>query len=104
MCLPQLYSNVALHSYDHVRFTNLDGYNLPEAVGGASPFAMGLNALVTRNVANYVRKFKVCGKWKDYDLEEYAKVGRVPDGSMMLNMLVRASLDRMSALDSFTYF
>ena len=76
---------------------------MPEGIGGASPFSMGLNALVTRNVSGYVKVFKVCGKWKDYDLEDYAKIGRVPDGSMMLNMLVRAAIDRMPALESFTY-
>ena len=103
MCLPQLYSTVSLHSYDHVRFSEVDGRVVPEGIGGASPFSMGLNALVTRNVSAYVKNFKVWGKWKDYGMEEFAKVGRVPDGSMMLNMLVRAALDRMPSLESFTY-
>ena len=101
MCLPALYSNVSLPSYDHVRCSKVD--NRPEGSGGSSPFCMGLNALITRNVTGYVKKFKVFGKWKEYDLEESSRMGRVPDNSMMLNMTIRAAIDRMSALDTFTY-
>lgn len=64
---------------------------------------MGLNGLVTRNVAGYVRKFRLWGEFKEYDLEECAKVGRVPDGGMMLNCLVRAALEKMGVLESFRY-
>ncbi|MCJ1479381.1 hypothetical protein MMC13_008066 [Lambiella insularis] len=101
MCLPTLYANVSLHSYDYIRYSDVD--NRPEGSGGASPFSMGLNALVTRNVAGYVKKFRVWGKWKEHDLEECAKVGRVPDSSMMLSLLVRAAIDRMPALEAFTW-
>lgn len=38
---------------------------------------MALNAIVTRNVAGYVKRFRVYGTWKEYDLEECAKVGRL---------------------------
>ena len=62
---------------------------------------MGLNALVTRTVANYVKDFEVCGQWVELGYEEHAKVGRVPDGAMMLNLLVRAALDRMGMLSGF---
>ena len=101
MCLPILYANVSLHSYDHIRYSEVD--NRPEGSGGASPFSMGLHALVTRNVAGFVKRFRIWGKWKEYDLEECANVGRVPDSSMMLNLLVRAAVDRMSGLESFRY-
>ena len=101
MCLPALYSNVALHSYDYIRYSKVD--NRPEGSGGASPFAMGVNGLVTRNVAGYVKKLKVWGNWKDHDMEECAKVGRVSDGNMMLNMSIRAAIERTSALESFMY-
>ena len=67
----------------------------------SSPFSMGLNGLVSRNVAEYVRRFGVCGEWKEHELEEYSKVGRVPDASMMMNTLVRVAIERMGALDSF---
>ena len=101
MCLPALYADVSLHSYDHIRYSELD--NRPEGSGGASPFSMGLNAIVTRNVTSYIKKFRIWGKWKEYDSEECARVGRVPDSSMMLNLLVRAAVDRMSALETFRY-
>lgn len=64
---------------------------------------MGLNGLVSRNVAGYVKSFEVCGEWKEYELQEHARVGRVPDGSMMLNTLVRAAIERMAVLVSFRY-
>ena len=101
MCLPALYADVSLHSYDYIRYSEID--NRPEGSGGASPFSMGLNAIVTRNVTGYIKKFKAWGKWKEYDLEECAKVGRVPDSSMMLNLLVRAAVDRMPVLETFRY-
>ena len=69
----------------------------------ASPFSMGLNGLVSRNVAGYVRNFEVCGEWKEHGIQEHAKVGRVPDESMMLNTLVRVAVERMAVLDSFRY-
>lgn len=101
MTLPQLYSNVALHSYDYIRYSPLTGR--PEGCGGGSPFSMGLNGLVTRNFAGYARKFRLWGELKEYDLEECAKVGRVPDASMMLNCLVRAAVEKMGVLESFRY-
>ena len=101
MTLPQLYSSVSLHSYDYIRYSQTDGR--PEGCGGPSPFSMGLNALVTRNTAGYVRKFRLWGNWKEHELEECARVGRVPDGSMMLCSLVRAVIDRMGVLNSFRY-
>ena len=67
----------------------------------ASPFAMGLNGLVSRNVAGYVRDFEVTGDWKEHDVEEYWKAGRVADDNMMLNTLVRVAVERMAVIDSF---
>jgi len=69
----------------------------------ASPFSMGLSGLVSRNVAGYVKTFEVCGEWKEYELEEHSRVGRVPDASMMLNSLVRVAIERMPVLQSFRY-
>ena len=68
-----------------------------------SPFSMALNGLATRNVAGYVKQFKVHGEWKDYEVEERSRAGRVPDGSMLLNSLIRVALERMAVLDSFRY-
>ena len=62
---------------------------------------MGLNGLVTRNVAGYVKNFEVCGEWKEHALEEHARVGRVPDETLMLNSLVRVAVEKMEGLDNF---
>ena len=99
MCLPNLYTNVKLKSYDHIRFSNETAR--PEGCGGGSPFAMGLNALVIRPIAQYVRTFEVAGRYKEVGVEDHAKLGRVSDGGMMVNILVRTAIDRMTALDSF---
>ena len=101
MTLPQLYDTVSLRSYDYIRYSNK--YGRPDGFGMASPFSMGLNGLATRNVAGYVRKFRMYGEWREYDVEECAKVGRVPDGSMLLNSLVRVVVEKMGVLDSFRY-
>lgn len=68
-----------------------------------SPFSMGLNGLVLRNVTAYVRKFRVRGEWKDNELQENSSIGRVTEGSMMLNTLVRVAVEKMPILDSFRY-
>lgn len=67
----------------------------------ASPFSMGLNGLVSRNVAGYVKAFRVCGEWKDHDGSEYSKVGRVTDASMILSSLIRVAIEKMAVLESF---
>ena len=98
MTLPQLYSRVTLRSYAHIRY-GLD--ERPEGCGSASPLAMGLNGLISRNLAGLVRSFKIGGDWKEYDLEEFTRVGRIPDNSMMLNMVIRMAVEKMEKLDSF---
>ena len=99
MCLPNLYASVVLRSYDRVRYSPETAR--PEGCGGASPFTAGLEALVTRSVARYVREFEVWGTYKEIGSEDHARVGRVPDGGMMLNILVRTAVDRMAELRSF---
>ena len=99
MCLPNLYARVTLRSYDRIRYSPETAR--PEGCGGGSPFAMGLHALVTRPVARYVKHFEVGGAYRERGSEDHARVGRVPDGSMMLNLLVRTALDRMPQLESF---
>lgn len=99
MTLPSLYTNVSLHAYDYVRYSPHDGR--PEGCGMASPFSMGLNGLVSRNVAGYVKAFRVYGEWKDHDGPEYSKVGRVTDATMILNSLIRAAIEKMTVLDRF---
>jgi hypothetical protein len=97
MALPQLYSSLTLTSYDKIRYRG----EQPEGIGSASPFTMGLNAIITRSYAPLVRSMTLRGEWKEHELEEHARVGRVPDSSMLLNIAARAAIDRMTNLESF---
>ncbi|CAG7929279.1 unnamed protein product [Penicillium olsonii] len=97
MALPQLYRNLTLTSYDKIRYRG----EQPEGIGSASPFTMGLNAIITRSYAPLVRSMTLRGEWKEHESEEHARVGRVPDSSMLLNIAARAAVDRMTNLDSF---
>lgn len=90
---------MTLTSYDKIRYRG----DQPEGSGSASPFTMGLNAVITRPYATLVRLFTLRGDWKDQELEEHAQVGRVPDSSMLLNIAVRAAVDRMTNLESFSW-
>lgn len=98
MTMPRLYEHVTLRAYSEIRY--VDGR--PEGYGSGSPFAMGLNTLVSRNFNNYIRKFRVLGNWREQDTEDY-RHGRVPDSSMVLQVAMRAAIDRMTSLDSFAY-
>ncbi|KKK19889.1 hypothetical protein ARAM_000462 [Aspergillus rambellii] len=99
MALPQLYKNLTLTSYDKIRYRGEE----PEGMGSASPFSMGLNAVITRPYASLVRSLTLRGDWRELELEEHARVGRVPDSSMMLNIAARAAVDRMSELQTFSW-
>lgn len=61
---------------------------------------MGLNTLVSRSFTDYVQNFKLLGDWREHDKEDY-KQGRVPDNSMVLQIVIRAALDRMKNLKAF---
>ena len=98
MTLPQLYNKVSLHSYKDIRYFN----GRPEGFGSGSPFMMALNGLVTSPYATMVRDFRIWGLWNELGTEDFAK-GRVPENSMMLNILLRAAVDRMSKLQSFSW-
>jgi hypothetical protein len=98
MTLPQLYQHVALHSYSDIKHVN----GRPEGYGSGSPFMMALNGLVTKSYAGVVQHFRVWGEWKDVGADDFAK-GRVPDNSMMLNMMLRVCVDKMVKLRSFSW-
>jgi hypothetical protein len=98
MTLPQLYERVALHSYPDIRY--VDGR--PEGFGSGSPFMMALNGLVTKSYAGVVKDFRLWGEWREVGVEDFAK-GRVPDSSMMLNMMLRACVDKMAKLQAFSW-
>lgn len=99
MALPQLYKDLTLTSYDKFRYRD----EFVEGCGSGSPFSMALNAVVTRNVGGLVRSLTLRGEWRENELEEHARVGRVPDSSMMLNIVVRAAVDKMPGLESVRY-
>jgi hypothetical protein len=96
--LPRLYENVTLCSYDEIRY--FDGK--AEGFGGGSPFSMALEGLVSRNVSGFVKKLRLVGIWKEVDVEDFAK-GRVPDNTMLLNIVVKAALEKMNGLESFRF-
>lgn len=99
MTLPQLYKTVVLTSYDKIRYRNDE----PEGYGGVSPFSMGLDTLITRPFASLVQSLTLRGEWREPELKECAKLGKVPDSSMMLNIAVRAAVDRTRDLESFSW-
>ncbi|EXJ83999.1 hypothetical protein A1O3_04666 [Capronia epimyces CBS 606.96] len=99
MTLPHLWNNVALKSYSSIRYKD----ELPEGFGGASPFSMGLNALVTRNVSRLVRSLALEGEIGAADLDEYARAGRVSESEMILNIAIRAAIDQCVHLRSFKW-
>ena len=98
MTLPQLYERVSLHSYPEIRYVG----GRPEGFGSGSPFTMALNGLVTKMHAQLVQQFRVWGEWKEQGVEDFSK-GRVPDNSMMLNILLRAGTDKMNKLQTFSW-
>ncbi|KAK3703383.1 hypothetical protein LTR37_014489 [Vermiconidia calcicola] len=99
MSLPQLYRKVSLRSYPEIRYVN----GRPEGFGSGSPFTMALNGLITKDThANLVQEFRVYGQWSEVGAEDFAK-GRVPDNTMMLNILMRAASDKMTKLRSFSW-
>ncbi|KAH6625206.1 hypothetical protein C7974DRAFT_395641 [Boeremia exigua] len=98
MTLPRLYEQVTLRSYADIRY--VDGR--PEGFGGGSPFSSGLHTLVSRSFTDYVQLFRVAGEWREHDVDDY-KQGRVPDNSMVLQIAMRAALDKMKNIRSFAW-
>jgi hypothetical protein len=98
MTLPSLYTKVSLRSYPEIRYIN----GRPEGFGSGSPFLMALNGLVASSHAGMVKELRLSGQWKEPGVEEFAK-GRVPDGSVMLNIILRAAMDRMTQIQTFIW-
>lgn len=61
---------------------------------------MGLDGLVSRPVAGYVKGLTLLGTFKEHKEDEYEK-GRIPDNTMMLNIVIRAAIDRTDKLEVF---
>jgi hypothetical protein len=65
---------------------------------------MGLNALVTHSsVPQLVQNLVLEGDWTAKDTLEYSRVGRVSEQAMLLNIAVRAAIDRCVNLHTFTW-
>jgi hypothetical protein len=47
-----------------------------------------------------VQAFRVVGEWREHDVDDY-KQGRVPDNSVLLQIAMRAALDKMKNLRAF---
>ena len=102
MTTPRLYKQITLTSYDESLRTREDLDLQDDGLWHASPFAMGLGALVTRKHAGLVQCLKLEGVFREHELDQY-KNRRLPDGSVMLNLAIRAAIDRCTQLQSFTY-
>ncbi|GAB7354177.1 hypothetical protein MBLNU459_g4730t1 [Dothideomycetes sp. NU459] len=98
MTIPQLYERVSLRSYAEVRY--VDGR--PEGFGGGSPFCMALSGLATSNSSNLVKDFSVAGAWPEPQKDNYLR-GLVPDSTMLLAISMRAAVDKMTNMASFSW-
>ena len=98
MTLPQLYAKVTLHSYSTIRYVN----GPTRRLWWWEPDNDGAECLVTKPHANLVQELRLWGEWKELGLDDFSK-GRVPDTTMMLNILLRAATDRMTKLKSFSW-
>ena len=123
MTLPQLYNNITLtshHHYRHHEHTRSHGptqgrsrkRKLDDRDGGGEPvqcrtgpssFATGLNTLVTRNVSQLVRGMRLDGHWRgeENEDEEYTGGGYVSDETILLDVAVRAAIDRCTNIEAF---
>jgi hypothetical protein len=107
MALPLLWRNVHLYSSRTVRnkkrTRNGEYKDAPEGFGGASPFAAGLDALVTNNSAGKLaRRLILEGEYEDdAELDRWSRAGRASERAMILNICVRAVLDRCIQLEEF---
>jgi hypothetical protein len=63
---------------------------------------MGLDGLISspNNVAQYVKSLRLCGSWKEVDLDDFER-GRVPDNTMILNIALKAAITRTQNLEDF---
>ena len=96
-CLPFIRRSFSHHmtGFDSVTTGRKDGKRKPvlngsECAGDEASCDSGGVAHIARGMERH-------------DFEGHARVGRVPDSSMMLNIAVRAMVDRMPGLGSFRY-
>ena len=85
MAPPALYRTITLNARNETVRENEDITSDGHWYG--SVFAMGLNTLVTRKTANTVESLVFTEGWREYNLADYARARRIPDGSVMLNIV-----------------
>ena len=61
---------------------------------------MGLDGLVSRPIAGYVKGLTLIGNFKEHKEDEFEK-GRIPDNTMMLNIVIRAAIEKTDKLERF---
>jgi hypothetical protein len=52
------------------------------------------------NVAGYVKSLHLLGDWREADTDDFSK-GRIPDSTMILNVVIKAAIERMQRLETF---
>lgn len=98
MASPALHRNVTLTSYSEASPND----SRPEdGLWRASPFCMGLNAWVTRETARLVHSLHFQGHWQQRDQADSARQGRLADRFVLLNIAIRAAVDRCVNLQSY---
>lgn len=99
MATPQLYRRIILSTLNEPSRIYEDF--LYDGLWRASPFSMGLNALVTRKSASLTQELHLDGEWKEYGLEETVRTHRISDASVLLNIAVRAAIQNCKNLKHF---
>jgi hypothetical protein len=61
---------------------------------------MALDGLISGKTGAYVRSLRLVGMSKEVDIDNYDK-GRVPDKIMLLNIAVKAAMEKMEKLKTF---
>jgi hypothetical protein len=101
MTLPQLYESVDLRTTAQ---PSLDPSQQATRHGIGSPFMMALNGLISNPHAGLVKNFRLRGRWhEDIEVAEPNPDGRVPDSTMMLNIITRSIAARMTKLQSIAW-
>lgn len=98
MARPALYRNIVLTSYGE---PPPDHAEPEDRLWRVSPFCMGLNTLVTTETARLVNSLHFQGHWQQDTQGGKSGHGRLPDSAVLLNITIRAAVDRCVNLRSF---
>ncbi|OCK74120.1 hypothetical protein K432DRAFT_471012 [Lepidopterella palustris CBS 459.81] len=98
MALPLLYHNLCLTTYDKVNHRDDQ-----ENQSGDGNFSAGINAIVTKGFGPMVHSLALQGEWNEDWLKEHVGLGMAPNMLVILNIAVRAAIDKMPCLESFSW-